>query len=254
MNVIFNADDFGLSKGVTLGIIESYRNGPVRSTTIMAGMPGFEHAVELSSDYPGLKIGVHLTLTGGGKSVGGAYKTLTDGNGRFLPCAEVERMAKTGAIDLQEVESEYEAQIQKVLAAGINPDHFDSHHHTHMLPGIFMVFLKLVRKYEVSARINDKGLLPREYEGISTTDAFSDGFYNKTATPDDLRRILSNCGGDSIEIMCHPAYVDHHLLSLSSYNTGRTNELQILTSLETADFMASHGIKPCSFCDIRDRS
>ena len=249
MKVIFNADDFGLSKGVNLGIIESHRHGLVRSTTIMAGMPGFEHAVKLSRGCPGLKIGVHLTLTAG-KSVGGVYKTLTDGDGRFQPLTEVKRLAETGGIDLIEVESEYEAQIQKVLAAGINPDHFDSHHHTHNLPGIFKVFLKLVEKYGVCARINDKSLLPREYESIRTTDVFSEDFYNETATPEDLRRILSSSGGSSLEIMCHPAYVDHYLLSGSSYNTRRAYELHILTSPEIADFMTSHGIDLCSFSEI----
>ena len=249
MKAIFNADDFGLSRGVNLGIIESYRHGVVRSTTIMAGMPGFEHAVELAGACPGLKVGVHLTLTAG-KSVGGVYKTLTDKEGHFHQRAEVERLAHAGGIDPFEVESEYEAQIQRVLAAGINPDHFDSHHHTHNLPGIFTVFLKLAGKYGVGARINDKGLLPREYAGIRTTDAFSEGFYDETATPEDLKRILLNCGKGSIEMMCHPAFVDHYLLSASSYNTRRAYELHILTSPEIAGFMAQHGIELCSFSDI----
>ena len=249
MKTIFNADDFGLSKGVNLGIIEAYRHGPVRSTTIMAGMPGFDHAVELAKGCPGLKIGVHLTLSAG-RSVGGVYRTLTDGDGGFLPLAEVERLANIGGIDLLEVESEYEAQIQKVLAAGINPDHFDSHHHTHNLPGIFSVFLKLAVKYGVCARINDKGLLPSGHEGIRTTDAFSEDFYNEAATPENLCRILAGQGGSSLEIMCHPAYVDHYLLSKSSYNTRRAFELHILTSTDTADFIAQHGIEPCSFSDL----
>jgi predicted glycoside hydrolase/deacetylase ChbG (UPF0249 family) len=249
MKVIFNADDFGFSKGVNLGILEAYQSGPVRSATLMAGMPGFEHAVMLAKANPGLQTGVHLTLTAG-KSVGGAYQTITDGDGRFLRLTEVERMANADEINLAEVEAEYEAQIQKVLSAGLKPSHFDSHHHTHNLPGIFTVFLKLAGKYGVCARINAKSLLPDEYAGIRTTDAFSESFYNATATPEDLRRILSGCGGGSLEIMCHPAYVDHYLLSGSSYNTRRAYELHILTSPEIAGFMAQHGIELCSFSDI----
>ena len=45
--LIVNADDFGLSEAVNYGIISAYKNGIVRSTTIMAGMPAFDHAVEL---------------------------------------------------------------------------------------------------------------------------------------------------------------------------------------------------------------
>ena len=40
--LIVNADDFGLSEAVNYGIISAYKNGIVRSTTIMAGMPAFD--------------------------------------------------------------------------------------------------------------------------------------------------------------------------------------------------------------------
>ena len=45
--IIVNADDFGLSEAVNYGIISAYKNGIVRSTTIMPGMPAFEHAIGL---------------------------------------------------------------------------------------------------------------------------------------------------------------------------------------------------------------
>lgn len=141
--IICNADDFGHSKGVNLGIIEAFKNGIVRSTTLMAGMDGFEHALVLAKDNPGLNIGVHLTLTAG-KSVGGIYKTITDEKGDFLNLSELENNIEN--VDLLEVEREYEAQIQKILDAGIKVDHFDSHHHTHNLKGIINIFLKLAKK------------------------------------------------------------------------------------------------------------
>ena len=249
MKVIFNSDDFGYSKGVNLGILEAYKNGVVRSTTIMAGMPGFYHAVGLAHENPGLKIGVHLTLTTG-NSVGGVYKTLTDDDGNFLNLAEVERRAKMGETDLAEVEKEYEAQIQKVLAAGLKPDHFDSHHHTHNLPGIVTVFLRLAKKYGVKVRIYDKGQLSGEFADVKTTGAFYDTFFDEGVTIDNLKHIINACDAESVEIMCHPAYVDYLLYSLSSYNKKRAYELDILTSPEIMSFIADQGIELCSFGDI----
>jgi len=249
MKAIFNADDFGYSKGVNLGIIETYQCGPVRSATIMAGMPGFDHAVTLAKANPGLNLGVHLTLSTG-SSVGGVYKTLTDGDGRFLRLDEVERKARAGETDLDEVEAEYEAQIQKVLAAGVKPDHLDSHHHTHNLPGIVTVFLKMAKKYGVKVRAVDKSLLTGEYAGIRTTDSFSIDFYGETATMADLQRILAGAGGESIEIMCHPAFIDYNLHTSSSYNIKRAYELNILTNPEIMNFMAQCGIELCSFREL----
>ena len=51
MKLIVNADDFGLSKGVNLGIIEAHKNGIVTSTTLMVTMNEVEHALNLAKKY-----------------------------------------------------------------------------------------------------------------------------------------------------------------------------------------------------------
>ena len=247
MKIIFNADDFGHSKGINLGIIEAHKNGVVRSTTMMAGMAGFDHAAALSKENPELKIGVHLTLTAG-KSVGGVYETITDENGNFLNLNTL--TDKINEINLDEVEKEYEAQIQKVLMAGIEIDHFDSHHHTHNLDGIVDIFLKLAKKYRKKVRLYKKDLLCEEFADIATTDNFVDSFYNENATTDYLKQIISEQKGNSLEIMCHPAYVDYALYKSSSYNIKRIFELHVLTDDELKDYLKQNNIQVCSFSDL----
>ena len=61
--LIINADDFGYCESVNHGIISSHINGIVTSTTIMANMPGFNHAVKLLEDFDTLGCGVHMTLS-----------------------------------------------------------------------------------------------------------------------------------------------------------------------------------------------
>ena len=245
--IICNADDFGHSKGVNLGIIEAFKSGIVRSTTLMAGMDGFEHALELAKDNPGLNIGVHLTLTAG-KSVGGIYKTITDEKGNFLNLSELENNIEN--VDLLEVEHEYEAQIQKILDAGIKVDHFDSHHHTHNLKGIINIFLKLAKKYNKKVRIYDKNILTGEYANIKTTDVFVDTFFNDTVSIDYLKKIIDEHKNGSMEIMCHPAYLDYTLRNTSSYNIKRTDELNVLTSPEILRFIKDNNIEVVSFSEI----
>ena len=43
--------------------MDAYQRGILTSTTLMANMPGFEHAVKLRKEMPRLGVGVHLTLT-----------------------------------------------------------------------------------------------------------------------------------------------------------------------------------------------
>jgi chitin disaccharide deacetylase len=63
--LILNADDFGLTRGVNEGIIRAHREGVLTSTTLMAGGAAFEDAVERAKANPGLGVGCHLVLVGG---------------------------------------------------------------------------------------------------------------------------------------------------------------------------------------------
>ena len=60
MRLIVNADDFGLSRGVNLGIIEAHKNGIVTSTTLMVTMNEVEHALELAKLIKGMNCIVNL--------------------------------------------------------------------------------------------------------------------------------------------------------------------------------------------------
>lgn len=234
---------------VIINLIATQNIFDLITATMMAGMPGFEHAVRLHQENPDLCIGVHLTLTAG-QSVGGVYKTITDETGKFLHLTEIEQRAKAGEIDTSEVEHEYEAQIDKIRAAGIHFDHFDSHHHTHNLPGNVDVFLKLAKKYDVAVRIYDQSKLSDEYAHLKTTQVFADTFFGEKATLAHLQEICSERKAESIEVMCHPAYVDAFLMQSSSYNLQRASEMQILTSASLKEFLQENSIAVCAFADL----
>jgi len=254
IKLIFNADDFGLTKGVNLGIIETYQNGPVRSTTIMAGADEFEHGVRLAKENPGLGVGIHLTLTAI-HSVGGAYKTLTDEKGKLLPLVEFEQRQRAGMIDFEEVEAELEAQIQKALNAGIHPSHFDSHHHVHQLPGMLFIVHRLAKKYGVNKiRLSNPRLLKGPFADLQTTARFEDGFFEEGVSMENLKRLIRNFKGNAkgnvMEIMVHPAYGDSVLPEISSYVQRRRMEKDILTSKELRHFLEHGNVEVVSFSDL----
>ena len=63
--LIVNADDFGLSKEVNGGIIDSFRNGCVTSASLIVTETAFDDAVEKIKENPSLDIGIHLNITRG---------------------------------------------------------------------------------------------------------------------------------------------------------------------------------------------
>src|SRR5271157_4057137 len=84
MQLIVNADDFGLTEEVSIGIVDAHVHGIVTSATIMANGAAFDAAVSISRHVPRLGIGVHLNLTSG-EPVAPARNipSLVDRNGRL---------------------------------------------------------------------------------------------------------------------------------------------------------------------------
>ena len=63
--LIINADDFGMTEGISEGIIKAHLEGVVTSTTLMANMPAAAYAIKLAQKTPDLGVGIHLNLTTG---------------------------------------------------------------------------------------------------------------------------------------------------------------------------------------------
>lgn len=247
-HLILNADDFGYSYGVNYGIIESHLRGVLTSTTLMAGMPGFDHAVSLAKAHPSLGVGVHLTLTCG-RPVLTDHKTLTEPNGDFHSQAYYHNEEQP--LDKDEVYREWKAQIEKVLAAGIEPTHLDSHHHVHTFRGLEDVFVRLAREYDLPVRNSRRDCTDNHVQGVPCPNYLVDFIEGSGAhfhTPlteyapaieSNMHRILLEAFKTlgCVEIMCHPAYLDTAVMLHSSFNLHRMCEVDLLISPATKAFI-----------------
>ncbi len=246
MKLIVNADDFGYSKGVNLGVVEAHQHGIVSSATMMVNMTGLEHAVRLAREHPTLGIGIHLVLTCG-KPVHLQVPSLTTEDGRFPTCQELFSTART-----DEVEQEFTAQIERFLATGLTPTHLDSHHHVHAHEAILPVVLRLAERYKLPVRNwalhQDQAIVDSR---ILTTERFSAQFYGDDLSVEGLCNLLVSLEGcQTAEIMCHPAYLDEELLTGSSYARQRARELQILTDSSVREFLRLREIELATFNEI----
>lgn len=241
--LIINADDFGLSKGANYGIIEAHKNGVVKSTSIMAGMPAFDHAIELLKNHPNLGCGVHLTITAH-KPLLKTHKTIVDENGYFYK--GLRPNMKIEDLDLEEVYNEFCAQIEKVKAAGIEITHLDSHHHIHTAPFLKSVMERILEKYKLPVR----GGFQYEfnYEKIVPYAHF---FYEDTVSVETFINNEEKIKKYNIvDTMSHPAYLDNFIMQTSSYNLKRIDELEVLTSIELKEFFEKSGIEVASYRDL----
>lgn len=250
MKVLMNADDFGFSKGVNLGILEGFQKGIITSTSLMVNMPGFEHAVELMKQYPNLlNVGIHF-VTSVEYSILKGHKTITDKNGKFYHDYE-----KIKNCDLEELTREYEAQLLKFLETGFIPTHIDFH--WCYFPVQVEAAMILAKKYNLPIRSENK-----EMEDLYTKNGLrhnvnmNPDFYcldPKKTTPEKMINFLKDNMAKNIEsctFAVHPAYVDQTLLNLSSYNIHRAAELHALTQPEVMDFIKENNIELISFKNV----
>lgn len=220
--IIINADDFGFSRGVNYGIVDSHLKGIVTSATMMMNATATKHAITLAKETPSLKVGVHLVLTWG-RPLLHDVPTLVDESGNFKKQPFV--YGDPESISLDDLEREWTAQIEKCLNAGLAPSHLDSHHHMHGIKEFYPVIKKLSEKYKLPVRNGGT-----HFTDIPTlTDVFLDDFYGEGITENYFEKLGERVKpGTSIEVMTHPAYIDETLMQESSYNMQRIKETRIL--------------------------
>ena len=246
MKVIMNADDFGLSKGVNLAILEGFQQRILTSTSLMVNMPGFEHAILLMKQYPNLfHVGIHLVTTIHHSTIT-EVKNLTNKDNCFYRNPKI--IEKSNQIDLDRL---YKAQMNKFLATGLRPDHIDFH--KRCTPKQLKAAMKLAQKYNLPMRAQNPQIenILKE-EGIFYAPCHISNFYNH-GTVETLLNLFEkalNENRKSIEFALHPAYVDQTLLDLSSYNIQRAKEFSSLIDARVMEFIQQHDIELISYADL----
>ncbi len=233
--LIVNADDLGLSVAVSRGIEKGFREGLVTSATLMANMPGFEEGVRVSRDNPELGIGVHLNLIRGlPLSPADEVAPLLGPGGTFINSFYHIGRVSANKDYIAAAEREYRAQIEKVLDAGIKPDHIDFEKHHGIWRNLYNLADRLAGEYGLGIRsyyepfffvwqnLPSPGLgamwkslhlFTYQFFRHKRPKAFSpDYFFGQShigkLDRDFLRQLLYNLPEGTSELMCHPGLRD----------------------------------------------
>lgn len=161
--LIVNGDDFGMNHATNEGTLKALKNGALTSSTIMVCCPWFEEAADIARKNPKANLGVHTTLT----SEWGRYKwgpvlgrsavpSLCTDKGYFH--GEVFDIYATSSLD--EAEKEVRAQIEKMLAAGIDVTHIDSHMGAMQYDAVYHErYIRIADSYDLPCRLPGRDML-----------------------------------------------------------------------------------------------
>jgi predicted glycoside hydrolase/deacetylase ChbG (UPF0249 family) len=175
--LLVNADDFGMYEAINEAVVLAFKDGIVRSTSLMMPCPGAAHAVQLLREHPGIPCGVHLSVIRdiehyrwGPLAPKDEAPSLLDEDGNLYSLTRMAEMARQ--VDRDEMAVEFRAQIEAALAAGLRPTHLDWHClHSGGRADIFDLTLGLAREYGLALRVGGQPYIDQvQRQGLPTND------------------------------------------------------------------------------------
>ncbi len=280
--LIVNADDLGMTSGVTDGIFFAHRNGMVTSTSMMVNQPFSEYAAQQLTSVPYLSVGIHLTLDQGSPILPAEkVPSLVTADGEFHSNKELRARLWKRRVNGDEIEAEFRAQIQWMKDHGITPSHADSHRHIHFYPYVAGAFSQACQKEGISktrvARIRhyprhgyvggphggtmQRRLLVTLYMELLMNARFRpfrradcrlepDPKYNKhEGLSEGWKLALENLPSGTYEFVCHPGFSESDPLSkdFPGFTGRRELELELLTDRNMQALIQDKNIELINF-------
>lgn len=282
--LIVNADDFGMSRGITDGIVVAHRYGFLTSASLMTNMPAAEYAVARAQNLPNLGVGIHVNICQGAPLLSPAkIPTLVDESGNFHSPAVLARKLWTHRVSGREIEAEFRAQIQWIKQQGIVPTHADSHHHMHLYPAAAPPFARALAAegisrmrasaFSVWPRANTLGgphegnfarrllvqayrtslqhSIFRRFKSPDSRISFESRDRNNLALlRDRWKAALENLPAGSFELACHPGLFERGFSEADRIHKQREREMIWLTGRELRHIIDARAIRLITYREL----
>lgn len=282
--LIVNADDFGMSRGITDGVLLAHRYGFLSSASLMVNMPASEYAVAHVSHARHLGIGIHLNICQGKPVLPPSeVSSLVEAGGNFhAPAAMIRRLWRW-RISSRELEAEFRAQIRWMKDRGLHPTHADSHHHMHIYPAAALPFARALRVEGICCARASRcahwpadGTIGGPHEGSTGRRIFVQAYraalqatvFSGFESPQSRIAFLSRdrrnleilghrwkCAfahlpAGIFELACHPGFFEKGFSETDHIHVQREEELQWLTNSEFRDVLDRCGVQLITYSEI----
>ncbi|GCE29635.1 hypothetical protein KDA_51190 [Dictyobacter alpinus] len=131
IRLLTRGDDLGAFQAGNRAIVDAFQHGILRNTSLMVPAPNFQHAVNLVKQFPGLCLGLHITLTSewdtprwGPVSPPETVPSLVDQDGYFF---RTTRELFHHGVNSDEVIREVKAQLHQARSCGLDIRYLDEH-------------------------------------------------------------------------------------------------------------------------------
>jgi len=282
--LIVNADDLGMSRGTTDGILQAHENGIVTSASLMVNQPASDYAVEQLRYVPKLRVGVHVNLCRGTPLLAAKeVSTLVTKEGRFYPYNEMRWRLWHWAVSPREIEAECRAQIRWMKERGLSPTHADSHDHLHLVPLAVRPFCRallaegirrtraprvrcwprdgylagafagpIYRRLALTAYV--ELLQSTAFRGLTLPDCVVNYHPRYRRCLDSLgagwQLLLENLPTGTYELTCHPGFFEEGFSETDKLQKRRELEVRILTDPVVRNAIERNGIRLINYAQL----
>jgi chitin disaccharide deacetylase len=250
--LILNADDFGFCNSTNAAIMRVLAAGPVRSTSLMVPCPWAPQAMHFLADRPEIPFGIHLTVISdpadyrwGPLTAPQKVPSLVDGGRYFFNFAEFHQ--RLPQMQINELEVEFRAQIETVLAAGFKPTHLDWH--AIRFGGrtdVVELMIRLAKQYGLALRVIGRTWVEKLHsQGLPTNDYdFLDSYgVDPGAKTAHYAQRLRELPAGLSEFAIHPGLDNPELLALEPAGEHvRQSEFDFWTSQAAKEIVEAEGI------------
>lgn len=175
--LVIHADDMGVTHSVNSASISAFERGPMKSASLMVPTHWFPEMAAYARENPDFDLGLHLTLTSewkylqwGGVLPSNEIPSLINDEGYFYET--VNEMVENA--NLEEVEKELKAQIERAIAFGVQPTHLDSHMGgPSSTAELFAIMMKLGQEFKIPVRTSKSGINNSDYARHVPSDYIS---------------------------------------------------------------------------------
>lgn len=261
MKVLFQSDDYGISRAQAKGCIYAIEHGVIRNTGFFSNMPWAEEVFEDLKPYlDKIAFGIDLNAsTGPSVLPHEEIPVLTHESGMFLGSRE------NRALDTEENDhdhlathrdqlyNEFKAQIEKFIQiVGKKPDYI--HNHAYGTKTTAEVTHQLAVEYGC---ISSAGLMNHDEVANAGMGWYQYGAGLDAQLKGDLAGYLTSDKGGMLAtgkeygyLICHTGYVDKPIFDMSSFNVCRAMDLDAVTSKEVLDWVKANNIESITFNDL----
>jgi predicted glycoside hydrolase/deacetylase ChbG (UPF0249 family) len=250
--LIINADDFGMCNSVNQAIMGALTEGVVRSTSLMAPCPWALQAITFLKAHPDIPFGIHLTVicdaddyTWGPVTSKEKVPDLVDQTGTFYSVQDFPKVLNQAV--LEQLELEFRAQIEAVLATGLKPAHLDWHSlYLDNRPDVSDLMFRLAKEYGLAFRVTGQSLIKKVQSlGLPTND--HDLLDSWTLDPVNksvlYAQMLHELPAGLSEWAVHPGIDNSELLALEpDGNHFRQTDFDFWISQQAKDVVEEEGI------------